>query len=149
MNNAVNENFYLDKILPICLPTSEQKTLSKSGRIGTVIGWGVTTQGKASELLKELNIPVVSRGDCINAYKNEYNITESMFCAGNKSTNEDTCKGDSGGGYLFRDTLKQKWTLQGIISWGSGTCGDAGKFSVYTHVYNFTSWLRNVISSRG
>ncbi|XP_047129253.1 uncharacterized protein LOC105847406 isoform X1 [Hydra vulgaris] len=137
-----------DKILPICLPTSEQRFLSRIGQIGTVIGWGKTTSGEPSELLKELNIPVVSRNDCINAYKNKYNITESMFCAGNKLTNEDTCKGDSGGGYIFRDSLKNKWTLQGIVSWGYTTCGNAGMFSVYTKVYNFTTWIRLIINSK-
>ena len=71
-----------------------------------------------------------------------------MFCAGKKTGNEDTCKGDSGGGFLFRDPRKKKWTLQGIVSWGGDKCGEAGKFSVYTRVSSFTSWIREIISQR-
>lgn len=137
--------FTLDSVLPVCLPSSKQKNLSKRGKTGTVVGWGATRKGRGSELLKELQLPVVSRRDCVQAYVNKYNITSSMFCAGKQHGNEDTCKGDSGGGYLFRDARKNKWTLQGVVSWGGDSCGATGQYSVYSRVSHFTSWIRKVM----
>ena len=110
-----------------------------------VIGWGATSKERSSQLLRELQLPVVSKKVCQAAYVHQYNITKSMFCAGTKYGILDTCKGDSGGGFLFFDHKKKKWTVQGIVSWGGNTCGEAGKYSVYTKVSLFTHWIRTQI----
>lgn len=137
----------LDRTIPVCLPSRKQKKLASVGNYGTVVGWGVMRNQRASELLKELRLPVMDYNKCVRAYNNTYNLTDSMFCAG-KNTPEDTCKGDSGGGYLFRDNRKKKWTLQGIVSWGGPQCGKPDQPSVYTKVSLFTSWIRSVIRDR-
>eukprot|EP00111_Clytia_hemisphaerica_P004685 TCONS_00013463-protein len=136
-----------DRILPVCLPSRRQRKLVAVGNVGTVVGWGVTRSQRASEELKELRLPVMDYNECVKAYDKSYNLTKSMFCAG-KNTSEDTCKGDSGGGYLFRDARKKKWTLQGVVSWGGPQCGKAEKPSVYTKVSLFTAWIRAVIRDR-
>lgn len=139
---------FIDKVLPVCLPSSRQKHLAKVGVYGTVVGWGVTRLKSPSEVLKELRLPVISHRRCVNAYfgKN-YSVTASMFCAV-KNTNEDTCKGDSGGGFLFRDPRKKRWTLQGIVSWGGYDCGRPNQPSVYTRVAMFTPWIRKTMRDR-
>lgn len=139
----------LEKVCPVCVPSSKQKRLLRKGKFGIVVGWGTTPQGNASETLRQLRLPIVSRERCIDAYIDQYNVTNSMFCAGKrKEKNQDTCKGDSGGGFVIRDSRKQKWTLQGIVSWGDKSCGRPGKFSVYTRVINFTHWIRREIRGK-
>jgi len=137
-----------EKVLPVCLPSSKQRQLSRRGKVGTVVGWGVTNKGTTAETLKELELPVVSRQECINAYSDHYNVTQNMFCAGVKRAYQDTCKGDSGGGYMFHDPRRNKWTIQGVVSWGGMKCGEVGKFSVYTRVSNYTPWTRRVMKKR-
>lgn len=139
-----------DKVLPVCLPKRKQKDVPLKGKVGTVVGWGQTSENKASEVLKELRLPVVSQRDCKLAYKNQYAVTDSMFCAGLKYKSHDTCPGDSGGGYVFQDLTKKraKWILQGIVSWGGDSCGEPGKFGVYTRVYKFTDWIKRKMSEK-
>ena len=83
----------------------------------------------------------------MSAYDGQYNVTESMFCAGRRhERHQDTCKGDSGGGFVVRGSRRGgRWTLQGIVSWGDKSCGRPGKFSVYTRVLNFSHWLRRTV----
>ena len=134
-------------IRPICLPTRpDQRYLATEGRAGIVVGWGVTESGQSSSVLRELSLPVVSTKDCSDAYYSDhYQVTSSMFCAGRKRGRYDTCKGDSGGGYIFYDSKRRKWTSQGVISWGGNQCGEAGKYSVYTKVVNFVTWIKKTM----
>ena len=132
-------------IRPVCMPNRPyQKQIASPGKRGYVVGWGLTRNGTSSALLQELSLPVVSKEDCLKAYNTEYPVTENMLCAGRKKSLFDTCKGDSGGGYLFWDSRRRKWTLQGVISWGSNTCGQAGMYSVYTKVGRYTRWIKRV-----
>lgn len=114
--------------------------------MGMVVGWGATSPTKKySELLQELQLPVISHSRCVSFYRGQDSgVTKSMFCA--KNLNQDTCKGDSGSGYHFYDTRRKRWTLQGIVSWGgSHNCGAKNKPSVYAKVGLFTSWIRKVM----
>jgi len=131
-------------IKPVCLPNKwYRKFIATPGKQGHVIGWGLTRFG-SPKVLQELTLPVVSKADCKKAHEG-VNVTESMFCAGRNRSFFDTCKGDSGGGYLFWDRKRRKWTLQGVISWGGKTCGMAGMYSVYAKVGLFSKWIKRVI----
>ena len=135
-------------VKPVCLPNKvSKKVASEPGKQGFVVGWGVTRTG-SPKVLQELRLPIVSHSVCKRAHL-DVTVTESMFCAGLKRNFFDTCKGDSGGGYLFWDRKRRKWTLQGVISWGGKTCGKAGMYSVYAKVGKFSKWIkramRNVI----
>ena len=131
-------------IKPVCLPNKfYKKFTSTPGKQGYVIGWGLTRTG-SPQFLQELTLPVVSKADCIRAHEG-VNVTDSMFCAGRNRSFFDTCKGDSGGGYLFWDRRRRKWTLQGVISWGGKTCGMAGMYSVYAKVGKFSKWIKRVM----
>ena len=136
-------------VCPVCVPSPKHKRLLKTGRQGIVVGWGTTLLGNASSTLRQLKLPVVSRRHCMAAYDNQYNVTESMFCAGRAAeSNQDTCKGDSGGGFVMRDAKRQRWSVLGIVSWGDKSCGRAGKYSVYTRVRNFAHWMRRTVRGR-
>ena len=134
---------FTDYIKPVCMPNKAyQKLISSPGKRGHVIGWGWTRTGTPN-ILQELTLPVVQKSECKKAYPDS--LTENMFCAGRKKSNFDTCKGDSGGGYLFWDSRRRKWFLQGIISWGGTSCGQAGMYSVYTKVGRYTRWVKRMI----
>eukprot|EP00794_Sanderia_malayensis_P005433 gene5433-6112_t len=136
---------FSNTIRPVCLPNrAYQKQIASPGKRGIVVGWGLTRNGTSASILQELSLPVVTRDDCSKAYQSQYKVTDNMFCAGRKRSLFDTCKGDSGGGYLFWDSRRRKWTLQGIISWGGNTCGKAGMYSVYTKVGKYTRWIKKI-----
>lgn len=139
--------FTSDNVSPICLPTNKQKYMLQENKMGVVVGWGVTTSLRKSDLLKELELPVASQSDCREVFSKRgdiYGVTSDMFCAGYKDTTDDTCKGDSGGGFLLYDSRKKKWVLQGVVSWGGKACGQEGQYSVYAKVSRFSNWIRKM-----
>ena len=91
--------------------------------------------------LSILQIPIVSKSECNNVYK-DYYISENMFCAGYQGGRIDTCAGDSGGPLLCQKD--GRWTIYGITSFGEG-CGQQGKYGIYAKVPNFTKWIESVI----
>lgn len=72
-------------------------------------------------------------------------ITNEMLCGGDDTTGASTCLGDSGGPYVCRNT-KGYWVLQGITSWGSKKCLISERYSVFTKVGVFTSWIEKVMN---
>lgn len=139
--------FTSDNVSPICLPTNKQKDMLQENEMGVVVGWGITRSMRKSDLLKELKLPVASQSDCRETFSRTddiYGVTSDMFCAGRKDSTDDTCKGDSGGGFLLHDSRKKKWVLQGVVSWGGKVCGQEGQYSVYAKVSNFSQWIRKM-----
>lgn len=93
------------------------------------MGWGRTEyNGKTSDLLKKVEIPIVDLETCKRNY-NSYSMTDgverevfdSNICTGGESFESeffgDSCQGDSGGPVTFFDRNKIG-TVVGIISWG-------------------------------
>ena len=68
-----------------------------------------------------------------------------MLCGGDDTTGASTCLGDSGGPYVCRNS-KGYWVLQGITSWGSKRCLVSERYSVFTKVRVFTSWIDRVMN---
>ncbi|XP_019748571.1 serine protease hepsin isoform X1 [Hippocampus comes] len=140
-------------IQPICLPAYGQRI--RDGQIGTVIGWGsLGDSGDETDVLHEVNVPVISDAMC-NAPDYYYNqITGSMFCAGFEKGGVDACQGDSGGPFMADDRLSKtsRYRLLGVVSWGI-ECATAKKPGVYTTVSRFLPWIstamRNYNNSPG
>ena len=67
----------------------------------------------------------------------------SRFCAGGK-LEEDTCKGDSGGGAFIGGEFYSGDPLYliGIVSSGSRFCG-SGKPRGFTRVTKYIRWIKN------
>lgn len=127
---------------PIPLLTPEQRAHEALGTTAVVIGWGVTEQGRASDVLRQVSVPLVDLATCRNSYGifNEQ-VTENMICAGFKSGGKDSCQGDSGGPLMTFDETQQQWQQVGIVSWGDG-CAEPNYYGVYTRVSNYTSWVQ-------
>ncbi len=59
------------------------------------MGWGTTTEGGyLSDVLLEVDLPVVSNEDCDQCYQFYWDIYPSMICA--YDPGHDSCQGDSG-----------------------------------------------------
>ncbi|OAA41719.1 Peptidase S1/S6, chymotrypsin/Hap [Metarhizium rileyi] len=123
-------------------PTVSYATLPEAGsdpEVGTfltVAGWGaVREKQKASNILRNVTVPVVSRQACQNSFtrsNSNIQVTDNMICAGEEEGGKDSCQGDSGGPIIDTETN----TLVGIVSFGKG-CAQPGQFGVYTRVSNF------------
>lgn len=112
----------------------------------TVLGWGVTEDSYASELLLGVEVPLVSTDECRKVYATMgYPVTSTMTCAGYEFGSMDSCTGDSGGPLVNIDE-KGNAVQIGIVSWGVG-CGQAGTYGVYTNVTTIQEWIQNQVLS--
>lgn len=108
----------------------------------TVVGWGDTTpDGQASDILREVTLPLVEKATC-NAPES-YNglITDKMLCAGRKEGGKDSCQGDSGGPLEFGSGTGR--LLVGVVSFGK-SCAEAKQYGVYTRVAAYRDWIAAV-----
>ena len=130
---------------PIALLTPAQRLLESHGRPATVIGWGVTEQGNASDRLRQVTVPLVDLRTCRQSYGifNE-KVSDNMICAGSKSGGIDSCQGDSGGPLMVLDETTDQWIQVGIVSWGDG-CAEPNYYGVYTRISNYAAWIHNYI----
>jgi len=121
-----------DKVKLIDFPEANEEY--EEGTLCTVTGWGTTKAGgHLSDVLKKVQVPVVSDEECRAAY-GESHIKDSMICAGLKEGGKDSCQGDSGGPFTCGNQLT------GVVSWGKG-CASPGYPGVYTQTSYFIDWL--------
>ena len=100
-------------------------------------GWGrLSFGGSTSNVLREVNMEVISNSQCKKAY-GASRITENMLCANaaGGQGGKGTCQGDSGGPLVSSGTGDgvspgQNYDLVGVVSWGFG-CADKDYPGVY------------------
>ncbi len=126
---------------PLGLVTGTDWTLEEMGQIATVIGWGVTEAGSASDVLRQVTAPLVDVEHCRQSY-GIFNgqVTDNMICAGLQSGGKDSCHGDSGGPLMVFDQRADQWKQAGIVSWGEG-CAEPNYFGVYTRLSHYVGWV--------
>jgi trypsin len=118
-------------IKPIGLASAKQNNLETPGRLLTVAGWGVTSEGGAPSVrMREVSLPVVSDSTARRAYSSAQYFPSLMVATGAKG--KDACQGDSGGPLFDPGPTS---TQVGIVSFGRG-CARAGFPGVYTEVNN-------------
>lgn len=130
-------------IAPICLPfgLSFDEKAAPVGQMGRLAGFGLTEpNGKQSETLKIIEMPVVSRSDCLKHLPNNSRriVTPDKFCAGFADAGIAPCLGDSGGGFVIKETVRgrEKFFLRGILSGGpnkDGSC-HVDTYTFYTNI---------------
>lgn len=109
------------------------------GRIGTVVGWGRTSEGGVlPSIVNQVKVPIMSLAECRNQKYKSTRITTSMLCAGRPRM--DSCQGDSGGPLLLSNGVK--YFIVGVVSWGVG-CGREGYPGVYTRISKFIPWIKS------
>ncbi|GAB1300390.1 Enteropeptidase [Apodemus speciosus] len=131
---------YTDYIQPICLP--EENQIFSPGRICSIAGWGYNKiNGSTVDVLKEADVPLVSNEKCQQQLP-EYNITESMICAGYEEGGIDSCQGDSGGPLMCQEN--NRWFLVGVTSFGV-QCALPNRPGVYVRVSQFIEWIHSFL----
>ncbi|XP_063992829.1 modular serine protease-like isoform X2 [Diachasmimorpha longicaudata] len=139
-------------LVPICLDTTANSLAINIGKNGQVAGFGRTSKGPSSSIIRALSVPVVPKNKCIEQ-ANEVNgrnfITSDKFCAG-YTNGSSVCNGDSGGGLTF-ETNKLSY-LRGIVSSGIGVNDSTGepicdnnRYAIYTEVAVYISWIQDIM----
>jgi trypsin len=113
-------------------------SLAEPGTLATTIGWGVSD--RASQLLQQVHLPVVSAERCATEYPTALNF-DTQICAGATEGGIDSCQGDSGGPLLVRDDARQVWLHAGITSYGNG-CALPDVPGVYARVSALSTWAK-------
>lgn len=104
------------------------------GKAVTVSGWGLTrNQGAPSDVLREVNLPVISNSSCSNEL--QFGLPGSAICGGGPN-GTSACNGDSGG--PFAASLNGEFYSIGTVSWGN-SCRGA---TVFTRTSSYLNWLR-------
>jgi len=131
---------YTDWVQPICLPTSAISARDLTGTRGWVAGWGATREnGRASSILKEVQVPLITNTACKSAYDGTpAQINTNVFCAGAKQGGRDSCQGDSGGPYMVEKD--GRFYALGVVSFGIG-CAQAAYPGVYSSNSAFMEWI--------
>ena len=115
------------------------------GAVATLHGWGrVAYPGDGSEVLKEIDLPIVSPSECQTNLGSAVGVQihESMICAGGK-LNQAACHGDSGGPLvLYKDASPP--VLIGAVSWGK-PCG-TGRPDAYARISHFKSFIDQYVT---
>ena len=124
-----------DKRAAIPLYTFKEELAS--GSIALVSGWGRTRYSIRPIYLEAVEVPMISKEECIKAYENQGKLPEGEICTMHQAGGKDSCQGDSGG------PLAIDGHLVGIVSWGIG-CGIRGNPGVYTEVAHFANWIKQI-----
>jgi len=122
----LNEN-----IATVSLPSSDVSV----GTTVTPTGWGKPSDssGGTSDVLRQVDVPIMSNSDCNSIYGN---IGDGIICidaAGGKGT----CNGDSGG------PLNYNGATYGITSFGSSAGCEKGYPDAFTRVNYYLDWIES------
>ena len=108
------------------------------------LGWGQTETSSMSDTLQQAGLDYVSPQQC-GTYWNS--LTSGQICAAERNpvngTNQDTCRGDSGGPLIFQQDGRT-W-LVGVTSYGTERCA-SGVPAVYTRVSAYLGWIESTSS---
>ncbi|KAM8710810.1 hypothetical protein ACLKA7_017443 [Drosophila subpalustris] len=118
-----------------------------AGLLLTVSGWGlVDPNGTApTQSLRTVTVPIISKSQCRQSYKNALKISKAMFCAGVLGT-KDACTFDSGGPLVYEDPDGVTKELCGIVSFGI-SCASPKYAGVYTDVNYVKPFIEKTIDS--
>jgi len=124
-----------NRVQTISLASSEPE----DGAIAIASGWGITESEEQPLHLKSVNVHIVSREECSQAYKDKTNVNifEEMICAA--APGKDACSKDSGGPLVHNEELV------GIVSFGirvsRKSCTDPKYPGVYVNVAKLHKWI--------
>lgn len=122
-------------ITPASLPTvTKANQIASVGTYVTVSGWGRTSTWSqaGSDVLMEVNLPVMSNSACSSALR--ANIGSGVIC-GDGPSNTSACNGDSGGPYAIQSNGKF-WSI-GTVSWGRNCVGA----TAFTRTSAYLDWI--------
>lgn len=129
-------------VTPSVLAGASTRTNTPDGTVLTVAGWGSTTpeygNHTQSAQLLQVDAPLVNQTLCSNVFSGvSVNEDSPNFCAGIATEGYDSCRGDSGGPIVNKNTGVQL----GLVSFGSRQCGEENTYGVYTNLSYYAEWL--------
>ncbi|XP_054717068.1 limulus clotting factor C-like [Uloborus diversus] len=137
---------YSTRIQPICLPNTESTADNiRRGKSGIVAGWGINERNLPAESLFMAFLPVLPGDHCAKAYQKQgkfFPITSNMYCAGFEKGVTSICMGDSGSPMVFYDSFSERYTLEGLVSFGvRDECSEPERYTVITKVLPYLPWV--------
>ncbi|XP_063918856.1 uncharacterized protein LOC135134166 [Zophobas morio] len=134
------------RVQPVCLDVGQNHVLA-TNEMGYVTGWGFTLANSTiSEVLKELKVPSVSTSECLKNFPEDFEayVTFDKMCAGHFEKGESICRGDTGGGLVFKH--EGRYYLTGVASLSpisptvAGGC-DTQTYALYTKVSTYMNFI--------
>jgi len=134
---------------PVCLPSASDTFF---GMNSVAIGWGVNTSttnddpnAALAEVLQELTMPIQKEDFC-NNYINSLGTPPSFkwpenLCIGDGEADRGTCYGDSGGPFIVQKLGERRWTLAGLVSFGTSVCSSEDSYSVAMNIAHFHNFI--------
>ncbi|CRK91435.1 CLUMA_CG005107, isoform A [Clunio marinus] len=123
----------------IALPSRSLINNRFTGSLGTIIGWGQTSNvpRQISETLRFVRLPVAPDQLCINIYNTGFRyFNPSNICI--SGARGSTCNGDSGSS--MQQTINGEVTIIGIVSFGRTSC-ESGDPVAMTRVTSYLDWI--------
>ena len=131
------------RVHSICLP--EMETSFPAGKTCFATGWGRQQENAPvySEVLREVEVDLVSKEVCNSDISYRGLINERYLCARFQAGGKDARSGDSGGP-LACQNADGSFVLTGVVSWGEG-CARANKYGVYVDVRYMLPFIENTL----
>nr|XP_055037873.1 prostasin-like [Misgurnus anguillicaudatus] len=140
LSSSVN---FTDYIRPVCLAAAG--SVLDEGLSSWVTGWGYNEHLRFSNILQEVEIPIVSNQNCSIAYNGSVNITDNMMCAGRlNDVFKGPCLLDDGGPLVSKQGLQ--WIQTGITIMDDA-CLEKNITGVFTRVSQYQDWINSHISN--
>ncbi|KAL1400528.1 hypothetical protein pipiens_007353 [Culex pipiens pipiens] len=144
----IDEHVWFTEVVgTVCLPRQNDNF---DNRRCVFSGWGEDINGRNSSILKRTKLPIVPRGQCQKALRQQLNdryfqLHEGFLCAGGES-GKDACKGDGGSPLVCRiPNAENQYYLAGIVAFGA-ECGAHGVPGVYVNVPYYRDWIDGEIA---
>ncbi|KAM5340268.1 uncharacterized protein AAES06_024979 [Glossophaga mutica] len=129
LTNRARKNRF---VRPVALPRSQAQL--RPGSQCTVAGWGMVSQNRRTDTLRDVQLKVQSNQLCSNLF-HVYN-GQKEICVGNQTERKTAFKGDSGGPLVCNNVA------QGIVSRGSSTGTPP---AVFTKVSSYLPWINRTM----
>eukprot|EP00064_Thunnus_orientalis_P001589 superscaffoldBa00000109_g1592 len=110
------------------------------GTICKMYGWGETKGTGHDDVLKAVDLPIVSNERCRDMHRGSLHITNTKICAGGKR-NEGVCERDYGGPLVCQDGESR--VIVGVSVHGRG-CARANQPGIFINVPFYTQWIYKV-----
>uniref|UniRef100_A0A182SXY7 Peptidase S1 domain-containing protein n=1 Tax=Anopheles maculatus TaxID=74869 RepID=A0A182SXY7_9DIPT len=145
---------FTDYVQPVCLWERSKVDIGVLiGRVGTVVGFGITEVGEVADRLRVAYMPIVDFQTCLESNRNLFGrvLTRNVYCAGFRNGEQNDCRvtgttvcgGDSGGGMYFE--IENRWYIRGIVSFSGQNCQSAD-FAGFSDVATYLDWINRYTS---
>ncbi|XP_013188662.1 modular serine protease [Amyelois transitella] len=145
---------YAPNVSPITLDFNENldRLQLTPGNMGKIVGWGLTgSNGPASQVLKQVQLPIVSFKQCFDDSPPSFRpfIGCDKFCAGYTDSDIAVCRGDSGGGLVvgIEENGEIHYYFRGVASTAASDDNlcNVNSFSTFTHLQKHESFIKEYL----